>query len=193
MKTRLAAAVGFEEAARIYQLLAEHVFTRLPAGVDPLVFFDPPGRGEEIEAWVSPLLSSRPCFSPQAAGDLGARLEDAFSKAFAAGYDQLVVVGSDCVELDADVFENAFEKLADCDVVIGPSEDGGYYLLGLTSPQPSLFTDIPWSTGETLARTLDRAESRELRVALLETLRDVDDLEGWKSAKTLLERNSSGS
>jgi uncharacterized protein len=178
VKTRLAATVGAERAAAIYRSLAEAVRRRLPRDVEVLVLCDPPERAAEIAHW----LGQRPdqCV-PQAAGDLGTRLEAAFAAGFARGIEALAVIGSDCVEITPAHFAEVWEALATHDAVLGPAVDGGYYLLALRAPQPALFRDIAWSTDGVCRQTLERAAVAGLRVHLLPTLRDVDTEEDlWR-------------
>jgi rSAM/selenodomain-associated transferase 1 len=183
VKTRLAAEVGDDRAAAIYRELVAAVCAGLPAGCDVIVQFDPPDKMTETEQWLRPSLPAA-TFAPQCAGDLGARLEHAFSHAFSLGYRRLAVIGSDCVEIDADLFSNAFAQLETHDAVIGPSADGGYYLLALKTPQPALFEQIAWSSAQTLEHTLERASG--MRIAMLPQLRDVDTESDWKIAERFL-------
>src|SRR5215212_5930558 len=130
VKTRLAAALGAQEAAEAYRALVAEVCRRLPAEPDLVVMCDPPERTCEIAVWVRGLVAPRSvAFLPQAAGDLGARLMHAFEVAFAQGYDMAAAIGSDCVELTCAHFEEAWRELETADGVIGPTFDGGYYLL----------------------------------------------------------------
>lgn len=175
VKTRLAATVGPERAAEIYRQLAETVFRRLPDDCAVLVAGDPPARLPEIAAWLRGLgRPGEPAFFPQAPGDLGARLVAAFAEAFARGFDAVAAIGSDCVELGPEHFAEAWAALATQEVAIGPAADGGYYLLALRAPQPTLFRDIAWSTDAVCRQTLDRAAMAGLSVHRLPTLRDVD-------------------
>ena len=184
VKTRLAAAIGAEEAARAYRKMVAHVCAQLAdfAEAELAVFYDPPEDEGRIQAWLAPHLLRAFSLLAQAPGDLGARLEGAFGTIFDEGADQAVVIGSDCVELTADVFRQAFAALEKADAVVGPTDDGGYYLLGMKQPQPALFRGIEWSTERTLAQTLARAEEAHLAVAQLGRRSDVDDAAGWERA-----------
>ncbi len=110
----------------------------------------------------------------QEAGDLGARLADAFARALSTPASRAVVVSSDCPALQAAALDAAFAALGTHDVVAGPASGGGCWLLGLTRPAPELLRDMPWSTDAVCARTLERASALGLRVARLETLADLD-------------------
>ncbi len=187
VKTRLAATVGAERAAEIYRAMVEIVFRKLPADFDVIVCFDPEVRRMEMGEWVSGLLPRRAVhFLAQCEGDLGLRLERAFTDVFALGFQEVAVIGTDCLDLDAAIFHETWAALADHDVVLGPSEDGGYYLIALTAPRPSLFAAIPWSTERVLVETQARAAAAGVRVHLLPTRFDVDTEEDWRRAEEKL-------
>src|SRR5205823_15090674 len=107
---------------------------------------------------------------------LGAGLGGAFAAGFARGYRRIVIVSSDSPTLPRAVFDEAFAALDDHDLVLGPTLDGGYYLIGLEQPQPHLFEDIAWSTAVVYAQTLERAAERGLRVHATPEWHDVDSV-----------------
>ena len=116
----------------------------------------------------------------QRGGDLGARERAAFADLFAAGFRKVVMVGSDLPTLPAGHIRQALEQAAPGSAVLGPSEDGGYYLLALAAPAPGaplpdLFSGIRWSTAAALDDTLAAARRARLRVTLVPRWRDVDD------------------
>jgi rSAM/selenodomain-associated transferase 1 len=126
----------------------------------------------------------------QIGGDLGARLEGAFDDLLRAPGDRVVIVGADCPEMTARTVDAAFDSLSATDLVLGPTRDGGYYLVGLSRRAPELFRDMPWSTASVLQRTLDRARAARLSWSQLDTLEDLDtpaDLVGLV-ARGLLDR-----
>ena len=187
VKTRLAATLGTERAAEIYRQLVAEVFSRLPDNAELIACFDPPERRAEIGLWLSSIASGKPLhFFPQTSGNLGTRLERAFAETFARGFDRVAVIGTDCPEIDAAIFHETWTALDTSDVVLGPSEDGGYYLLALAAPCPSLFQKISWSTGRVLAETRARAAAENLRVHLLPMRCDVDTEEDWRKAERRL-------
>ena len=107
----------------------------------------------------------------------------AFADAFAGGAARVVIVGTDCQGLSAELLHQAFDYLKTHDLVLGPAADGGYYLLGLNKLQPDLFTNKDWSTATVLPDTLADAARLGLRVDQLPTLHDVDsaqDLATWR-------------
>ena len=117
---------------------------------------------------------------PQGDGDLGARMSAAMVRSFDAGATQVVIVGTDCPDVNVDVFNAAFEGLATHDVVIGPAHDGGYYLIGMRAPCPALFVNVAWSSPQTLEQTLARAKEVGVTVTLLDARSDIDTEDDWR-------------
>jgi rSAM/selenodomain-associated transferase 1 len=113
---------------------------------------------------------------PQQGCDLGARMADCFAQLFAREYTGVLLTGSDLPTLPAEVFHQALALLntPKTDVVLGPSEDGGYYLIGLRTLYPAVFDDMIWSTPQVFADTVQRAERLGLNVALLPRWYDID-------------------
>lgn len=169
VKTRLAATVGDDKAMAVYQLLlAETQRITRPLAVQKVVCYT--DFADEEDQWV------RPVFDKwlQEPGDLGARMQGAFARAFAEGSERVLIIGSDCYQLSTEIIEAAFAALASADLVIGPSADGGYYLLGMKQLQPALFEGIAWSTASVRAETLAKATVLGLEAKELPVLRDVD-------------------
>lgn len=191
VKTRLARDIGEQSAAAAYQLMVETVVRQLPPDLDLRICHTPrePEVAAALREWLIPLLPQPPervSFTSQVEGDLGARLMMAFSEAFAAGYQRAAVMGSDCLDITPEILERTWLALAEADVVIGPAQDGGYYLLALKSPEHcgTVFQEIPWSSEETLAATLAAAQAAHLKVTLLPTKSDIDTALDWARAAT---------
>ncbi len=108
---------------------------------------------------------------------LGERMHNAFLDGFALGYESIIIIGSDLPDISSEIIEKGFHKLEKNDVVIGPAEDGGYYLIGLNQPNAQLLEDKPWSQPQLLEVTLEEVKAQKLNVALLETLNDIDTYE----------------
>jgi len=123
----------------------------------------------------------------QSGGSLGARMAVASVRAFSHGADRVVLMGCDCPDLDEIQISRAFFGLEGADCVMGPSEAGGYYLVGLVTPTPALFAGIPWGTGAVLARTMATAHQRDLRVGMLPVLTTLNEPEDLIHAAPLLE------
>jgi rSAM/selenodomain-associated transferase 1 len=104
-------------------------------------------------------------------------MNQAFETLFAQGYTQGLIVGTDTPSLPLERFQQALAALESHDLVLGPALDGGYYLIGLNRPIPGLFTEIPWSTEQVLARTQEKAGALGLKTALLAPWRDVDTID----------------
>lgn len=185
VKTRLAATVGAQRAVEIYRQMVQHVASDLPEGIATRVMFDPVEQEHSVKQWLMQFLPQAE-FLPQASGDLGQRLEHAFARAFADDWEEVAVIGSDCVELTPAIFDAAWSALADGDAAIGPTADGGYYLLALRRPAPALFESITWSSDSVLRETLARAAAQKLRVHLLPKLHDVDTEDDWHRAAARL-------
>lgn len=189
VKTRLAREIGDDDAAVLYQAMAEHVLRVTAAGdggYARLVRFAPADADADIARWLP--ADAR---APQAAGDLGQRMAHAFDSAFAEGAARVVLIGTDAPALERDHVVQAFEALHDHDLVLGPACDGGYYLVGLVAPRRRLFEGIAWSTATVCGATLERAEALGLRHRLLPELRDVDTLADvrreWKRLAPVLQ------
>ena len=189
VKTRLAASIGPEAAADLYRALVERVLeatTPEPGDYERLVFFDPPGALAEMRAWLPGVR-----LLPQEGDDLGARMADAFARAFARGARRVAIVGTDVPGVARETVLEALSALDAADVALGPAEDGGYCLLALREPRPELFSGIAWSTPTVAAETRSRAAASGLTVRELPALRDLDTLEDlrglWPRLEGLLE------
>ncbi|MDQ8206494.1 TIGR04282 family arsenosugar biosynthesis glycosyltransferase [Coraliomargarita sp. SDUM461003] len=173
VKTRLAHDVGPERALQVYRALVMRQCSALPTQAQLEVHYTPSDAGPEMQKWLGRTAS----YFPQKEGDLGTRLQGAIEQAFKRGAQTVTCIGGDCPQLETKHFEQANQLLAKGhDIVFGPSEDGGYYLAALKAPIPELFQDIPWSTGETLQVSLQRARDLQLKVGLLEALYDIDEV-----------------
>lgn len=178
VKTRLAKTLGIQRAATIYKDMVVHTLLqtgRLTTPATTLVLFQPSEDLPRMQAW----LGSHWIYIPQADGDLGEKMAASMKHAFAMGFRQAVIIGSDCPSLQSFHIDKAFEKLKVSDVVIGPAHDGGYYLIGANAIHSELFSDMEWSTPGVLAETMQRVEKLNLTPSLLETLRDVDTEEDF--------------
>lgn len=167
VKTRLCPPLSPEQACAVYRRLARAAWRQVRACGAPAVVALDGGGGA---SWLGAAARSR----PQGAGDLGARMSRAFARAFRAGAERVVLVGTDCPGLRARDIRRALSVLRRRDLVLGPAADGGYWLVGLRAPQPELFARVPWSTPRVLERTLARARRLRLAVHLLRVRRDVD-------------------
>jgi uncharacterized protein len=174
-KTRLARDIGAARAALIYCALVEHQAAEIPVDWRVAVYFAPSNAEEDMKIWLAPQLQNGMRFVPQCDGDLGQRLVTAVRREFDNGSERVYLIGGDCPALSRDYFFEADRALSDNDIVLGPSQDGGYVLLALKGPHEILFRDIDWSTPAVLQQTLAAARRQTLSVCLLRPLVDIDD------------------
>ncbi len=181
VKTRLGEAIGMQEAARIYQCFAEHAFSLgrelLEKECKVYVFYGPAASVDEMRTWVGPLLR----LIPQEGMTLGDRMHHAFEVTFAEGSKRSVIIGTDVPELDLLTLEQAFNSLSHQDAVIGPSSDGGYYLLGMNAPTKELFDDVAWSSETVYHETIQRLSRLNLSFAQFDELADIDTIADYKA------------
>ena len=147
--------------------------------VEPVIAFTPPDGRSLLAALAPPgfrLVIQRGC-------DLEARLTNLMDDLLGAGHAAAMAIDSDSPTLPVSYIRDAAKELEEgsADLVLGPCEDGGYYLIGVERPCPALFADIPWSTDRVLALTLDRARQQGLRTHLLPTWFDVDTEHGHRT------------
>lgn len=176
VKTRLAAAVGAVRAAELSRAFLDDTVAsvrRLPWAM-PLL------------ASTAPVESELPVLL-QGEGDLGARIERVMRAALLLR-PAAVAIGSDAPALPPRLLEAAREALERHDAVIGPADDGGFYLLGLRQCAEGLLSGLPWSASDTFARTIERLEERGLRVQVLEPWFDVDRVEDLERLRRLIGR-----
>ena len=176
-KTRLAKTIGNEAALQIYELLLDKTHEVVqPLEIDLQVHYT--SFIDQNDLWENEKFSKQ----LQLQADLGEKMRSAFENSFASGFKKVCIIGSDCYDLTTAILESAFEQLSNHDFVIGPSKDGGYYLLGMTEFQPSLFQDISWSTSTVFSETIKKITSLNKNYSELPLLSDVDveaDLGDW--------------
>ena len=192
-KTRLARTLGNEETAQLYRAFIVDLAQRFaaqpaydlhwaftPAEIDYAAF---------IES-LAPSLSQHMRFFPQGGTDFGNRLHNAFLWTYEHGYRSTILIGSDSPHICRNTIAKAKDALNEADVVLGPAEDGGYYLLAMQKPH-DVFRDIPMSTSSVLQMTIDLAQRQGLKVNTLETLFDIDELPELERLAQLLRTNAS--
>ena len=174
VKTRLASAVGDQAACEVSRACTELTLERLRAWRhEATLCVDPPEALERTRAWLGTAWSLR----PQRGGTLGERLAEATAQAFAEGVQRVVVIGTDSPWLTECDVDAAVDALRRAELVLGPTEDGGYYLIGLSCPSPALFEGIAWGTATVYQETMAKARALGLRVETLPLGYDVDRLE----------------
>ncbi len=174
VKTRLAKDVGDKNAARLYRLFAEEILNRTKdEKFRRIIFFSPPDKKSEIIDWIGGNWE----MCPQAGKDLGERMCSAFRFAFKQGGKKAVIIGTDSPLLDSVTIVKAFVELETNQCVIGPSPDGGYYLLGLSAPHMELFQGVDWSTPKVFSQTVSILNKLGVKFTLLEEHFDVDTVD----------------
>jgi hypothetical protein len=170
-KTRLTPPLSPEEAADLYERFLKDTLDliRQTANIQPIIAYLPEGEEAYFE-------SLAPDFQllPQCGQDLGERLDNALSHCLQNGFAKAVIMDSDSPTLPAVYLAQAFSQLDTADVVLGPCDDGGYYLIGLKRPAPRLLREVRMSTPTVTGDTISLAHQAGLRVALLPTWYDVD-------------------
>jgi len=169
VKTRLAKTIGDLGAFEVYTelvKLTEKATENL--GVDKRIYFS--NRIVE-DQWKGELKSV------QYGNDLGDRMSNAFKDGFDAGYKRIVLIGSDLPDINSNHIINGLKALEEKDVVFGPAEDGGYYLVGMSQLEETIFTDKPWSQPQLLTQTLQELQKNNVSVSILDTLNDIDTYE----------------
>ncbi len=173
-KTRLAATIGDQAALDIYKFLLQHtveITQNLQATKE--VHYSVKVRDNDI--WNSEIYTKK-----QQSGDhLGKRMENAFQNGFTEGYENIVIIGSDIYDLNQKDIENAFAALETHNYVIGPAQDGGYYLFGMKSLNSRVFRNKEWGTDTVLKDTLIDLETENVK--LLEERNDIDYYEDIKN------------
>ena len=195
VKTRLSGALGPEEARGLYVAFLSDTFALMEDVRDERedlalgLCYTPEGEEEafeEVEREGSLMI-------PQRGQDLGERLTNCFADLFALGFESVVVIGADGPTLPGEYVFDAFECFeADEDVVVGPAEDGGYYLVGMRKLHKRIFEDVPWGGAGVLDATMDRAREAGLNLVLLPEWRDVDTPEDFERLKRELAENRDG-
>ncbi len=177
VKTRLAKSIGEEEALLVYKELLELTRALVSTiNIDKYLFYS--DFIDLNDSWDNQLFKKE----LQTGKHLGERMQNAFELVLAQA-TRAVIIGSDCPDLSSDIIQKAFEELDTKEVVIGPSLDGGYYLLGMKVLHRELFSEISWSTSEVLSSSIAKLEMAGLSYGLLEVLDDIDevkDLVKWR-------------
>ncbi len=171
VKTRLAPVLGPQGAADLYlSFVADAVESAMRQSVPFFLYYAPEGSPRILQE----AFGQRVELLPQRGDDLGSRMDQAFREIFRRGFESAVLVGTDLPTLPPSHLTAALAALERTPVVLGPSLDGGYYLIGLSSAHSELFERVEWSTPRVLEQTLDRIHRLGLPVELLEPWYDVD-------------------
>ncbi len=191
VKTRLAKSIGPAAASAVYREFVLLLLRRFSATADQRVLaYAPREREAEFRAVAGGVAAGDAWrLEPQHAGGLGQRMQAYFMSAHERGAERVVLIGSDSPTLPVEWIEQAFEKLQAFDVVVGPSEDGGYYLIGVRGALPPIFTDIRWSTSDVLPQTLAALAAAGASYHLLPKWYDVDQLQDLRRLQRELQEH----
>lgn len=169
VKTRLAKTIGDVGAFNIYsELFSITERESQKANIDRHIYFSDviiPSKWEGDLKFV------------QEGENLGEKMKNAFQHGFDEGYENIILIGSDLPNISKEIIESGFDALQDNDVTFGPALDGGYYLIGLSKMNASIFEDKPWSQSTLLDVTLHQLSEQQSSVSLLTPLNDIDTFE----------------
>jgi uncharacterized protein len=182
-KTRMIPILGKEGAATLQRQMTEHTLKHAIQlqqilSISITIYFVS-GDEQLMQNW----LGNKFSYQRQREGDLGQRMQGAFEEAFRSQMSKVIIIGTDCPELDRNILADAFDALDRHNLVLGPAVDGGYYLIGLNRFIPELFQGIHWGTAEVFAQTQNIARQLGLNVYNLPALNDIDrpeDLSIWQ-------------
>ena len=174
VKTRLAKTIGTQGAFEVYKHIVE--ITELETSKmksDTRIYFS--------DVVIEEKWSDSEKFV-QKGKDLGERMKNAFIDGFSDGYKRIILIGSDLPDITSEIINEGLDQLKNKEVVFGPAEDGGYYLIGLTNVVHSIFEDKPWSTSSLLKLTLEELEKQNRSYHLLQKMNDIDTIEDLKKS-----------
>lgn len=181
VKTRLAADIGQEGALETYKMLLQHTLTVAK------------NCNASVSIYYSDFINQDDLWDGfdkniQESGDLGGRMSSAVEEQFSKGYEKVMIIGSDCLDISSKIIDIAFQKLDKTDVVIGPAQDGGYYLIGSRRYVSNIFENKKWSTETVFLDTVEDINKLNLTHVCLETLYDIDtkaDLDKYEMIKPI--------
>jgi len=175
VKTRLAKAIGDEGAFQVYKHLVE-LTEKAIEGVNTTkhVYFS-----DSIidEKW------QKTSKFVQKGADLGEKMKNSFKNGQKQGFSKIVLIGSDLPKISPEIIQKGFDELEKNEVVFGPAEDGGYYLVGMTKAHFCIFENKVWSTDSLLEETLAELNEKKIQYSLLEMLNDIDTVEDLRKSE----------
>lgn len=180
VKTRLAKEIGKDKALKVYESLLKKTFKTFEQTKHDVRAYFTPSRDN-----LKKLLPKRFKLLPQKGRSLGIKMFNAFKDSFKY-YRKIILIGVDCPFVNKSLIQKAFASLSKHTIIIGPSKDGGYYLIGLSKPYPSIFKNISWGSNKVLKQTLKQCKLLSTKPYLLKKLYDIDtlsDYKKWRSKK----------
>jgi rSAM/selenodomain-associated transferase 1 len=182
VKTRLAKKLGESVTLDIYRSMVKDLLQNIKGYSEYKIqlSFWPVNHLTEMQNWLGKSWK----FLAQCEGHLGEKMLDAFKNAFEVGSGKVIIIGSDIPTISKQVIHDAFTRMDSYDLVLGPSEDGGYYLIGLKKLHSALFENVSWGSPQVLKETVEIARANKISLSLLEMRNDIDDyddlLDLWK-------------
>jgi hypothetical protein len=178
VKTRLIKELGQEGAAQLHQKLTEHTIKKITPVISKTTQLTVHYTGASVKQMALWLGDSFTLIEQQGA-DLGQRMMYALRTAQNNNFQRILLIGSDCPALEPSLIELAFKQLLNHDLVVGPSFDGGYYLIGISNSFPdkkisALFSNISWGTKSVYSQTLAKAKEAHLSFFTLQKQYDID-------------------
>ena len=174
-KTRLAATIGDQSALDVYRFLLDHtVKITTPVTADVYVYYSE--KIKDVDIWDTSIFRKK----QQQGRDLGDKMQHAFTELFEMGYQKAIIIGSDMYDISSQEIENAFLRLENNNFVIGPAQDGGYYLLGMKQLKSSLFKNKKWGTQSVLEDTI-----QDLTKETLSILPEKNDIDYYEDIKDI--------
>ena len=182
VKTRLGSEIGYQLSALFYKKFLNMTLNLVKeACVDKTIIAFSPESGQSFFRGFIPTNYE---LYLQNGKDLGGKMSNSIGAAFAAGAKKVIVIGSDSPTLPHSIINEAIRLLNTNDVVLGPAEDGGYYLIGLNKPYQTLFKNVEWSTDSVLEQTIKKINGLKIKFDLLREWYDVDDINTLYRAKS---------
>lgn len=183
VKTRLAKSIGDAAAVSLYKCFVEDILSSLQ-GLNAHIWicYYPESAKDDMDIW----LGSSYFYVLQKGGNLGKRMQHCFKSSFHKGFEKTIVLASDIPEISENIINNAFKILEYKDAVIGPSYDGGYYLVGFNkkSYTTEIFDDISWGTNLVYEETLGKLEAYKLQYSVLDKINDMDTIDDIRKFST---------
>ena len=181
VKTRIGKKIGMERSKWIYEQLLSHTSNVTKKTKIKTVLFKNKNH-EKLETLFKHSIASK----FQLGRSLGEKMENAFHWAFKKKYKKIILIGADLWTLNEKIIIDSFKLLDKFNLVIGPSYDGGYFLIGMKKPNENIFKNIPWSTNNVLEKTISKMKTR--KISFLEIAKDIDSFSDLKSNLSLLKK-----
>ncbi len=176
VKNRLASAIGDDAAVSLYKAFVYDLLENIKiTDCDIRIFYYPSESINKIERWLGKNFN----YKPQIGNDLGERMKNAFIESFSEGFEKVIIIGSDMPDLPLSIIEEAFTSLNQNNAVIGPSFDGGYYLIGFRKNFfiPEIFQNIQWGSEGVFQKSIEMLQNKGISRHFLPKRRDIDTLE----------------